>query len=213
MPKGNNAIPHVHQRKHYHPCSSQKGNLKVFLAQPKQKERRRRLRLQKAKQVFPRPLRQLRPVVACPTIRYNSKKRLGAGFTTEELAGAGLNVRYAATIGITVDARRKNISEEGLQANIQRLKTYTSKLVLFPINHKKVAKGEASEQEQKSAVQNKNVNAKAARKTKEAPRKLTSTEASTNTYAFLKKNHSAARFLGDRIRRQDKKQNAKKDKE
>lgn len=42
MPKGNNAIPHVHQRKHYHPCSSQKGNLKVFLAQPKQKERRRR---------------------------------------------------------------------------------------------------------------------------------------------------------------------------
>ena len=141
MPKGNNAIPHVHQRKHYHPCSSQKGNLKVFLAQPKQKERRRRLRLQKAKEVFPRPLRQLRPLVACPTVRYNMKKRLGAGFTTEELAAAGLNARYAATVGITVDSRRKNISEESLQLNVQRLKDYTSKLVVFPLGKK--ATGEA----------------------------------------------------------------------
>lgn len=213
MPKGNNAIPHVHQRKHYHPCSSQKGNLKVFLAQPKQKERRRRLRLQKAKAVFPRPLRQLRPLVSCPTVRYNMKKRLGAGFTTEELAGAGINARYAATVGINVDARRKNISEESLALNVQRLKTYVSKLVLFPINHKKVQKGEATEAEQKAAVQNANVNAKAARKAKEAPRKITAEEAKTNAYAFLKKNHSAARFLGDRIRRNDKKANAKKDKE
>ena len=213
MPKGNNAIPHVHQRKHYHPCSSQKGNLKVYLAQPKQKERRRRLRLQKAKQVFPRPLRQLRPVVACPTVRYNMKKRLGAGFSTEELAAAGLKPRYAATIGICVDARRKNISEESLNTNVQRLKTYVSKLVLFPVNHKKVAAGEASEAEQKAAVQNVNVNGKLARKAKEAPRKITVEESKTNTYAFLKKNHSAARFLGDRIKRTEKKNNAKKDKE
>ena len=202
MPKGNNAIPHVHQRKHYHPCSSQKGNLRVFLAQPKQKERRRRLRLQKAKEVFPRPLRQLRPVVACPTVRYNMKKRLGAGFTTEELAAAGLNARYAATVGITVDSRRKNISEESLQLNVQRLKDYASKLVVFPMGKK--AAGE---------TQNANVNAKIARKAKEAPRKITAEEAKTNTYAFLKKNHSAARFLGDRLKRQEKKNNAKKDKE
>lgn len=202
MPKGNNAIPHVHQRKHYHPCSSQKGNLKVFLAQPKQKERRRRLRLQKAKEIFPRPLRQLRPLVACPTVRYNMKKRLGAGFTTEELAAAGLNARYAATVGITVDSRRKNISEESLQLNVQRLKDYTSKLVVFPLGKKATGEAQAT-----------NVNAKAARKAKEAPRKITAEEAKTNAYAFLKKNHSAARFLGDRLKRNEKKNNAKKDKE
>ena len=153
MPKANNAIPHVHQRKHYHPCSSQKGNFKVFLAQPQRKIRRRRLRLQKAKKSFPRPIKMLRPQVSCPTIRYNMKKRLGRGFTPEELKAANLNPRYAATIGIRVDHRRKNVSEEGLGVNVQRLKTYTSKLVLFPINHKKVRDGEASEADQKAATQ------------------------------------------------------------
>lgn len=81
MPKGNNAIPHVHQKKHWNPCSSQKGNIKTFLNQPAQKHRRRRLRLLKAKKVFPRPLKSLRPQVNCPTVRHNMKKRLGRGFT------------------------------------------------------------------------------------------------------------------------------------
>merc|ERR1719420_2186360 len=59
----------------------------------------------------------------------------------------------AKTIGITVDFRRKNKSLESLQRNVQRLKEYQSKLILFPINSKKARKGEASEEDMKKASQ------------------------------------------------------------
>lgn len=45
---------------------------------------------------------------------------------------AGIPKKLAPTIGIAVDHRRKNRSLEGLQANVQRLKTYKAKLVVFP---------------------------------------------------------------------------------
>ena len=217
MPKGNNAIPHVHQKKHFNPCSSQKGNIKVFLNQPAQKNRRRRLRLLKAKKVFPRPLKALRPQVNCPTVRYNAKKRLGRGFTIEELKGAELNPQYAATIGIRVDKRRKNLSEEGLQANVQRLKTYASKLVLFPINHKALRPKEATEAETKAAVQDRSRNGTGAVgaitvAAAEAPRKVSDVEKKTNVYAFLKKNISAVRYLGARLKRAQKKASKENDK-
>lgn len=38
----------------------------------------------------------------------------------------------ARSIGIAVDHRRTNRSEESLQANIQRLKSYKARLVLLP---------------------------------------------------------------------------------
>jgi large subunit ribosomal protein L13e len=41
-------------------------------------------------------------------------------------------VKYAPTIGIAVDHRRKNRSEESLQENAKRLKAYKAKLVVFP---------------------------------------------------------------------------------
>ena len=206
MPKGNNAIPHVHQRKHFNPNSSQKGNVKTFLQQPAQKIRRRRLRLQKAKKVFPRPLKALRPQVACPTVRYNAKKRLGRGFTVEELKGAGLKPHYAATVGIKVDSRRKNISEEGLNANIQRLKTYVSKLVVFP----KKGQSPANATQDRSRFGDAAVGS-IARPAAEKPRAVTAEEKKKNVYAFLKKNHSAVRFLGARMKREQKKA-AKKEK-
>lgn len=218
MPKGNNAIPHVHRRKHWNPCSSQKGNVKVFLNQPAQKQRRRRLRLLKAKKTFPRPLRALRPQVNCPTVRHNMKKRLGRGFTPEELRAAGVNPRVARTIGIRVDRRRKNKSEEGMNINIQRLKTYMSKLVLFPMSTKKVQKGEATEEEVKAAAQDRTRFGTAAvgglvTPAPEAPRKLTEEERTKNVYKFLKKNHSAVRFFGARkarAERREAKENEKK---
>nr|CCD13498.1 unnamed protein product [Trypanosoma congolense IL3000] len=218
MPKGNNAIPHVHQRKHWNPCSSQKGNIKVFFNQPAQKQRRRRLRLLKAKKIFPRPLKALRPQVNCPTVRYNMKRRLGRGFTLEELKAAGLNRHYARTIGIRVDSRRKNKSEEGMNINVQRLKTYMSKLVLFPLSRKTTQKGEASEAEMKAARQDRTRFGTAAvgglvKPSAEAPRKVTAEEATKNVYKFLKKNHSAVRFLRARNRRaarKEAKENEKK---
>jgi large subunit ribosomal protein L13e len=212
MPKGNNAVPHTHGRKHWHPCSSQAGNIKTWLDQPKRKERRRRLRIQKAKKAFPRPLRSFRPQVACPTVRYNAKKRLGRGFSVSELKAVNIKPKYARTIGIRVDFRRKNLSEEGLSANVQRLKQYVSKLVLFPINHKKLRKGEASDAETKNVKQDRTrfgtgvashpATVKAAL---EAPRKLTADEKKKTAYKFLKKNISAVRFIGQRMKLAQKK--------
>lgn len=59
----------------------------------------------------------------------------------------------ALTTGISVDHRRKNKSLESLQRNVQRLKEYQSKLILFPANAKKARKGEASEEDMKKATQ------------------------------------------------------------
>lgn len=45
---------------------------------------------------------------------------------------AGIPKKLAPTIGIAVDHRRRNRSLESLQANVQRLKTYKAKVVVFP---------------------------------------------------------------------------------
>ncbi len=45
---------------------------------------------------------------------------------------AGINKKVARTIGIAVDARRRNRSTDSLQNNVQRLKEYRSKLIIFP---------------------------------------------------------------------------------
>nr|GEW00507.1 hypothetical protein [Tanacetum cinerariifolium] len=44
----------------------------------------------------------------------------------------GIPKKLALTIGIDVDHRRKNRSLEGLQANVQRLRTFKANLVIFP---------------------------------------------------------------------------------
>ena len=55
--------------------------------------------------------------------------------------------KFARTIGISVDHRRRNRSLEGLQANVQRLKEYKSKMILFPKNPKKPRADEAKPEE------------------------------------------------------------------
>lgn len=57
---------------------------------------------------------------------------------------AGINKRFARTIGISVDPRRRNKSTESLQANVQRLKEYRSKLILFPRKPSAPKKGDSS---------------------------------------------------------------------
>lgn len=51
---------------------------------------------------------------------------------------AGIPKKLAPTIGIAVDHRRRNRSLEGLQANVQRLKTFKAKLVIFPRRARKI---------------------------------------------------------------------------
>ena len=60
-----------------------------------------------AARIAPRPLKKLRPIVRCPNFAHNVRQREGRGFTMDELKGAGLDPRFAQTIGITYDKRRR----------------------------------------------------------------------------------------------------------
>ncbi|KIH89391.1 large subunit ribosomal protein L13e [Sporothrix brasiliensis 5110] len=96
------------------------------------KHSRRVARQTKAAAIAPRPVDRLRPIVRCPSIKYNRKVRAGRGFTLAELKAAGVPRLLAPTIGISVDHRRQNLSEESLAANVARLKAYKSRLLVFP---------------------------------------------------------------------------------
>lgn len=64
---------------------------------------------------------------------------------------AGIPRLYAPTIGISVDARRQNLSEESLAANVERLKAYTARLIVFPKKSNKPKKADSSKEELKAA--------------------------------------------------------------
>lgn len=57
----------------------------TFHKQPGKKASRRVARQAKAAALAPRPVDKLRPIVRCPTIKYNRKVRAGRGFTLTEL--------------------------------------------------------------------------------------------------------------------------------
>lgn len=145
--KGKNSIPNNHLHKDWQKY------IRCWFDQPMRKRRRARARLAKSASVHPRPTESLRPVVRCPTVRYNIKTRLGRGFTLDELKAAGIHKNEAQTIGITVDHRRKNRSVDAYQLNVQRLKNYRSRLILFPRNTNKPKKGDSSVEERKLATQ------------------------------------------------------------
>lgn len=147
-PKRNNMVPNGHFHKDW------QRYVKTWFNQPMRKKRRHTKRIKKAKIIAPRPVGgPVRPIVHCPTFRYNTKVRLGRGFTLEELKAAGIHKKEARTIGIAVDYRRKNRSVESLQHNVQRLKEYKSKLILFPRKLSKPKKGDATAEEIKMATQ------------------------------------------------------------
>lgn len=132
MVKHNNIIPNVHLRKHW------QRNVRTWLNQAGRKKRRLQTRRAKATALAPRPLDKLRPSVRAQTVRYNHRVRLGKGFTLNEIRAAGLGVQFARSIGIAVDHRRKNRSQEGFEANKARLTNYLSKLVLYPRHESKL---------------------------------------------------------------------------
>lgn len=106
MVKHNNVVPNAHFHKKWKPCTSRMSTgVKVNLHQAMQKKARRLKRAAKAAAIAPRPSAGLlRPVVRCPTQRYNMKLRTGRGFTLEELKAAGFNKKEARNIGVAVDA-------------------------------------------------------------------------------------------------------------
>jgi len=141
--KHNQQLPNNHFRKQW------QTRVRVHFDQPGRKLRRRQARLSKVN--APRPVDKLRPVVRCPTVKYNRRIRAGRGFSLEELKEAGIPRRFALTIGIPVDHRRQNRSEEGMAANVERLKEYKSKLIVFPRRVGKHKKGDSSKEEVSSA--------------------------------------------------------------
>jgi len=131
MVRHNQPIPNVHLHKDW------QRYVKTHFDQPFKKRRRARLRRLKAATKAPRPLNKLRPIVTCPTQRYNMRVRAGRGFSLLEIKKAGLKSgHFARTLGIAVDKRRRNKSVEGLTRNVKRLKQYLERLVLFPLNPK-----------------------------------------------------------------------------
>ncbi len=74
----------------------------------------------------------MRPVVRGQTNRYNGKIKVGRGFTVRELNEAGLKVPFARSIGVAVDSRRKDTSNETLKLNANRIKEYLNRIVLYP---------------------------------------------------------------------------------
>jgi len=148
MVKHNNQVPNAHFHKKW------QFYVKTWFNQPGRKLRRRKARAEKAKAVFPRPSAgTLKPVVRGQSIKYNSKTRVGRGFTLAELKEAGIPAKFAPSIGIAVDHRRKNRSLEGMQANVARLKAYRSNVVIFPRNSKKPKAFEASAEDVKAVAQ------------------------------------------------------------
>ncbi|KAL3309573.1 60S ribosomal protein L13 [Cichlidogyrus casuarinus] len=132
MAHGNDIIHNNHYHKKWQRL------VRTWFNQPARKIRRSKARKEKAARIAPRPAAgPLRPIVNCPTFRYNMKVRAGRGFSLRELKRAGINRKYARTIGIAVDHRRRNLTIEGLNRNVDRLKAYRKKLIELPRNAKK----------------------------------------------------------------------------
>lgn len=187
----------------------------TWFDQAAKKKTRRLKRDAKRSAAAPRPTGgMLRPAVHCPTIKYNSKVRLGRGFSLEELKGAGIPVKLAPTIGIAVDKKRFNKSAESLQANILRLKEYKEKLILFP--KKKLAKpgkGEASVAEQAAATQLEGTVMPLAKAAPVVETMAISAEMKeTNVHSTLRQAINEKRMYGTRLKMKKDKEEAEKEK-
>ncbi len=146
------------------------------------------------------------------TVKYQSKRRTGRGFTLEELKEAGIPAKLAPTIGIAVDHRRKNRSLEGLQENVNRLKAFKANLVVFPRRANKPKAGDASAEELKTAAQLKGT-LMPITKAAVAVEKVAITEAmrAEKAYATLRLERMNKRMVGIRAKRAAEAAAAEKD--
>ncbi|XP_019230106.1 PREDICTED: 60S ribosomal protein L13-1-like [Nicotiana attenuata] len=104
--------------------------------------------------------------------------------------------------GIAVDHRRRNRSLEGLQTNVQRLKTYKAKLVVFPRRARKVKAGDSAPEELATATQ---VHGDYMPIAREKPSvdlvKVTEEMKSFNAYGKLCVERTNERYIGARMKR------------
>ena len=123
----NNMLPNVHLGKDW------QEKVKTWFNQAGRKRRRRKLRERRQKLQSPNPTHKLRPIVRGQTNKYNTKRRLGRGFTKKEIENAGLRgLSYVRSLGIAVDLKRKDTCKETLDLNTKRIKDYISRIILYP---------------------------------------------------------------------------------
>ena len=135
MVRHNNMIHNVHLKFDW------QNKVKTWYNQPGRKHRRRVLRKKKAALKAPNPTHKLRPIVRGQTNKYNTKIKLGRGFTVRELKEAGIRgLSYARSLGIAIDLRRKDTSKETLDLNSGRIKEYLSRMILYPRKENKPEK-------------------------------------------------------------------------
>eukprot|EP00301_Raphidiophrys_heterophryoidea_P004521 c1195_g1_i1.p1 GENE.c1195_g1_i1~~c1195_g1_i1.p1 ORF type:complete len:206 (-),score=34.97 c1195_g1_i1:56-673(-) len=201
----NNVISNGHYHKDW------QSRVRTWLNQPARKLRRRENRLKKALRVSPAPIAgPLRPIVRCQTQRYNMRARIGRGFTLDELRAAGIVRKQAKTIGISVDHRRKNRSEESMKANVRRLKAYKARLVIFPRKAGVRKHGDASEAELKAAKQHKKpLNVLRPRGIKVTSRKITDEDRKFSAVLALQRAREDQRQAGKRQKKAKARADAK----
>lgn len=195
----NNVLANNHFRKDW------QRRVKVWFDQPGAKKRRRNARAAKAAKLGARPLKSLRPAVRCPTLKYNTKLREGKGFSLEEIKAAGVGRLEARSIGIPVDHRRRNVSEEGLKLNVERIKAYKARVVTIPARTKK-NKGKTPDV--KSLDITRDTTAAfpiPAGVVAEAPRAITAEERDVDAFRVLRDERAKHRNEGARVARQKKK--------
>jgi len=179
--------------------------VRTWFDQPGRKLRRRNARVAKATTLGVRPLTLLRPAVRAQTVRYNTKIREGRGFTFLELKEAGVGRKEAKGLGIVVDHRRRNLSEEGKNVNVERLTAYKARLIVFPKKAGKPKKGDSTEEELKSETTRKTLALPPA-VIAEGPRKITSEEKEFSAFRTLRNARAEQRHAGAKQARQKKKE-------
>ncbi|VDD81763.1 unnamed protein product [Mesocestoides corti] len=193
MAHGNDIVHKNHFRKKW------QFMVKTWFNQPARKHRRQEARKAKAKRIAPRPAcGPLRPIVNCPTLRYNMKVRPGRGFTLEELKAAGISKRIARSVGISVDHRRRNCSVESLQRNVARLRKYMSKIILF--NKAKILPVPVHVGEKDKVTQRKMVMPIVQKSKLEKPHKITPSEAKYSAFHAIRQHRANKRLAGKRLK-------------
>ena len=119
-----------------------------------------------------------------------------------------MSARFSRTIGIAVDHRRTNTSEEQLQLNVERLNTYKSKLILWPKIADKPKKGlidDTTAEKLKSAAASNQVTGKVL--PRERPAKvddfapITKEDTAKQVYRTLRLLRTNKHYNGRRLRR------------
>jgi len=179
--------------------------VRTWFDQPGRKLRRRTARKTKAATLGIRPLTLLRPAVRAQTVRYNRKVREGRGFTLSELKEAGIGRKEARGVGIVVDHRRRNLSEEGKKVNVERLQAYKARLIVFPRKAGKPKKGDSSAEDLKAAT-TRAPTALPVVQPAEPPRKITAAEKDFKAFRTLRVARANQRHEGARKARAAKKE-------